>query len=118
MTVVYLGLLISSTCAAVASFDGWIRRFQQYAPRRTSFPHLNRDSHLVMRGNDLQQAEMWRYISPEERVPHDRPLRPLAYHDRRGTPAPPRARWHRLDGPSRVRPRREGRRSKTYSAWR
>ena len=30
-----------------------------------------------MRGNDLQQAEMWSYISPEERVPHDHPLRPL-----------------------------------------
>ena len=30
-----------------------------------------------MRGNDLQQAEMWSYVSPEERVPHDHPLRPL-----------------------------------------
>jgi transposase len=30
-----------------------------------------------MRGNDPQQAEMWSYVSPEERVPHDHPLRPL-----------------------------------------
>src|SRR6202167_6249117 len=30
-----------------------------------------------MRGNDAQQAEMWSYVSPEERVPHDHPLRPL-----------------------------------------
>jgi len=30
-----------------------------------------------MRGNDLQQAEMWSYVSPEERVPHYHPLRPL-----------------------------------------
>ena len=30
-----------------------------------------------MRGNDLQQAEMWSYVSPEERVPPDHPLRPM-----------------------------------------
>jgi hypothetical protein len=30
-----------------------------------------------MRGNDLQQAAMWSYISPEERVPHNHPLRSL-----------------------------------------
>jgi hypothetical protein len=51
-----------------ASSDRWIRQFQQYGPRRTSFPQLNRDSHLVMRGNGLQQAEVWSYISPEERL--------------------------------------------------
>ncbi len=30
-----------------------------------------------MRGDDLQQAGMFSYISPEERVPHDHPLRPI-----------------------------------------
>ena len=30
-----------------------------------------------MRGNDRQQAGMWSYISPEQRVPADHPLRPL-----------------------------------------
>ena len=30
-----------------------------------------------MRGDDRQQAGMWSYISPEQRVPHDHPLRPI-----------------------------------------
>jgi hypothetical protein len=30
-----------------------------------------------MRGGDGQQAGMWSYISPEQRVPHDHPLRPI-----------------------------------------
>ncbi|MDR7577046.1 MAG: transposase, partial [Armatimonadota bacterium] len=30
-----------------------------------------------MRGDDLQQASMFSYLSPEERVPPDHPLRPL-----------------------------------------
>jgi hypothetical protein len=30
-----------------------------------------------MRGNDLQQAGMWSYVSLEERVPHYHPPRPL-----------------------------------------
>jgi transposase len=30
-----------------------------------------------MRGDDRQQAAMWSYISPEQRVPADHPLRPL-----------------------------------------
>jgi len=30
-----------------------------------------------MRGNDLQQAAMWSYISPEERVAHDHSLRSM-----------------------------------------
>jgi transposase len=30
-----------------------------------------------MRGNDLNQADMFSYLSPEERVPSDHPLRPL-----------------------------------------
>ena len=30
-----------------------------------------------MRGDDQQQAAMWSYISPEQRVPADHPLRPL-----------------------------------------
>jgi transposase len=30
-----------------------------------------------MRGDDRQQAGMWSYISPEQRVPADHPLRPL-----------------------------------------
>ncbi|MGH9897292.1 MAG: IS5 family transposase [Pyrinomonadaceae bacterium] len=30
-----------------------------------------------MRGNDLQQAAMFSYISPEQRVPMDHPLRPI-----------------------------------------
>jgi transposase len=30
-----------------------------------------------MRGADGQQAGMWSYISPEPRVPHDHPLRPI-----------------------------------------
>ena len=30
-----------------------------------------------MRGDDRQQAGMWSYISPEQRVPQDHPLRPI-----------------------------------------
>src|ERR1035441_4224451 len=30
-----------------------------------------------MRGKDEQQLDVFRYISPEQRVPHDHPLRPL-----------------------------------------
>ncbi|HVA64563.1 MAG TPA: transposase, partial [Terriglobales bacterium] len=30
-----------------------------------------------MRGNDEQQAAMFSYLSPEERVPRDHPLRPI-----------------------------------------
>src|SRR5713226_5486637 len=30
-----------------------------------------------MRGNDEQQLDVFSYISPEQRVPHDHPLRPL-----------------------------------------
>ena len=30
-----------------------------------------------MRGDDQQQAAMWSYISPEQRVPQDHPLRPI-----------------------------------------
>lgn len=30
-----------------------------------------------MRGDDRQQAGMWSYISPEQRVPTDHPLRPI-----------------------------------------
>jgi hypothetical protein len=30
-----------------------------------------------MRGKDEQQLDVFSYISPEERVPHDHPLRPL-----------------------------------------
>src|SRR6266540_7572526 len=30
-----------------------------------------------MRGNDQQQASMWSYISPEQRVPQDHPLRQI-----------------------------------------
>jgi transposase len=30
-----------------------------------------------MRGNDRQQAGMWSYMSPEQRVPQDHPLRPI-----------------------------------------
>ncbi len=30
-----------------------------------------------MRGDDRQQAGMWSYISPEQRVPSDHPLRPI-----------------------------------------
>jgi len=30
-----------------------------------------------MRGDDRQQAGMWSYISPEQRVPADHPLRPV-----------------------------------------
>ena len=30
-----------------------------------------------MRGNDEQQLDVFSYISPEERVPQDHPLRPL-----------------------------------------
>jgi hypothetical protein len=30
-----------------------------------------------MRGDDRQQAGMWSYISPEQRVPPDHPLRPI-----------------------------------------
>src|SRR5713101_4106219 len=30
-----------------------------------------------MRGDDHQQAGMWSYIAPEQRVPADHPLRPL-----------------------------------------
>jgi hypothetical protein len=30
-----------------------------------------------MRGDDRQQAGMWSYIAPEQRVPSDHPLRPI-----------------------------------------
>ena len=30
-----------------------------------------------MRGDDEQQAPMWSYVSPEQRIPQDHPLRPL-----------------------------------------
>src|SRR3989442_5820525 len=30
-----------------------------------------------MRGDDRQQAGMWSYMSPEQRVPSDHPLRPI-----------------------------------------
>src|SRR3981189_3140152 len=30
-----------------------------------------------MRGDDRQQAGMWSYLSPEQRVPADHPLRPI-----------------------------------------
>src|SRR3989449_7358643 len=30
-----------------------------------------------MRGDDRQQAGIWSYLSPEQRVPHDHPLRPI-----------------------------------------
>src|SRR5450631_521271 len=30
-----------------------------------------------MRGNDEQQLDVFSYVSPEQRVPHDHPLRPL-----------------------------------------
>ena len=30
-----------------------------------------------MRGDDEQQGAMWSYISPEQRVPEDHPLRPI-----------------------------------------
>src|SRR5438093_9688422 len=30
-----------------------------------------------MRGDQEQQAPMWSYISPEQRIPQDHPLRPL-----------------------------------------
>jgi hypothetical protein len=30
-----------------------------------------------MRGDDHQQAGMWSYLSPEQRVPRDHPLRPI-----------------------------------------
>jgi len=30
-----------------------------------------------MRGKDEQQLDVFSYISPEQRVPHDHPLRPL-----------------------------------------
>ena len=30
-----------------------------------------------MRGDDLHQAEMFSYISPEQRVPRDHPIRPI-----------------------------------------
>ena len=30
-----------------------------------------------MRGDDRQQAAMWSYISPEQRVPPEHPLRPI-----------------------------------------
>ena len=30
-----------------------------------------------MRGDDREQAGMWSYISPEQRVPADHPLRPI-----------------------------------------
>lgn len=30
-----------------------------------------------MRGHDAQQGSMWSYISPEQRIPQDHPLRPL-----------------------------------------
>jgi hypothetical protein len=30
-----------------------------------------------MRGNDVQQLDVFRSVSPEQRVPHDHPLRPV-----------------------------------------
>ena len=30
-----------------------------------------------MRGDDVQQQAMFSYLSPEARVPHDHPLRPI-----------------------------------------
>jgi hypothetical protein len=30
-----------------------------------------------MRGNDTQQSAMFSYLSPEERVPENHPLRPI-----------------------------------------
>jgi len=30
-----------------------------------------------MRGDDVQQLNAFSYVSPEQRVPHDHPLRPL-----------------------------------------
>ncbi len=30
-----------------------------------------------MRGHDVQQGSMWSYLSPEQRVPQDHPLRPI-----------------------------------------
>ncbi|PYP83099.1 MAG: IS5/IS1182 family transposase, partial [Blastocatellia bacterium AA13] len=30
-----------------------------------------------MRGDDFQQAAMYSYLSPEQRVPQDHPLRPI-----------------------------------------
>ena len=30
-----------------------------------------------MRGDDQQQADLYSYLSPEQRVPADHPLRPL-----------------------------------------
>ena len=30
-----------------------------------------------MRGDDQQQSDLYSYVSPEQRVPKDRPLRPL-----------------------------------------
>ena len=30
-----------------------------------------------MRGHDVQQSSMWSYVSPEQRVPQDHPLRPI-----------------------------------------
>jgi transposase len=31
----------------------------------------------LMRGNDIQQGAMFSYLSPEQRVPADHPLRPI-----------------------------------------
>jgi hypothetical protein len=32
-----------------------------------------------MRGNDTQQSAMFSYLSPEERVPENHPLRPIRF---------------------------------------
>ena len=32
---------------------------------------------LIMRGDDLHQDAMFSYLSPEQRVPQDHPLRPI-----------------------------------------
>jgi hypothetical protein len=43
------------------------------------FGYDARNSHPggAQRGDDRQQAGMWSYISPEQRVPADHPLRPI-----------------------------------------
>jgi hypothetical protein len=40
-------------------------------------PAAKRFKEARMRGDDQQQAAMWSYISPEQRVPADHPLRLL-----------------------------------------
>src|SRR5690349_23941797 len=38
---------------------------------------VTRTPEARMRGDHEQQAPMWSYIAPEQRIPHDHPLRPL-----------------------------------------